>query len=358
MSPTPSRRRPYGLAIALAVSSVVLAVVVALVLDLPIRDPDGVAGPAYVRLPLIVFVFFVADVVPRALHRARGIRGAGTALSDVIRERWTARRTVLVAVGMASFYATYVAYRNLKSALPFVRDRLYDAALLDLDRALFLGNDPSTVLHTVLGTGVSAHVLSFVYLLFLAFVPLSLGAALVWARNVRTGAYYATALCLNWLLGTASYYLLPSLGPVFVRPRLFAGLPETGVSALQESLLEARLEVLGDPIGASAIQGIAGFASLHVSIVFTGALVVHKLGLHRVLRWSMWLFLVLTVLATVYFGWHYLVDDVAGLAIGAGAVWLAGHATGYTRARREQAQGVPATTEPPALPRAGSAGRS
>jgi hypothetical protein len=46
---------------------------------------------------------------------------------------------------------------------------------------------------------------------------------------------------------------------------------------------------------------------------------------------------VLTILATVYFGWHYLVDDVAGLGIGAFAVWLAWRATG----------GVPASAVPP-----------
>jgi membrane-associated phospholipid phosphatase len=37
-----------------------------------------------------------------------------------------------------------------------------------------------------------------------------------------------------------------------------------------------------------------------------------------VIRWAMWVFLLLTVVATAYFGWHYLMDDVAGLAIG----WL------------------------------------
>lgn len=323
----PSRPPAYALAIGLAFGSSVLAVGTALALDLPLRDPDGIAGPAYVRLPGIVIAFFLADVLPRALLRARGLHGYRAALTDVVRERWNARRTILVAVGLATFYATYVSYRNLKSALPFVRERLYDGALLDLDRALLLGNDPSTVLHTLLGTGVSAHVLSAVYLLFLAFVPLSLGAALVWARTARVGAFYVTALSLNWLLGTASYYLVPSLGPVFVRPELFADLPRTGVTALQESLLETRLEVLGDPAAAGTIQGIAGFASLHVSIVFTGLLVAYRLGLLVLVRAAMWVFLVTTVLATVYFGWHYVVDDVAGLAIGASAVWLAAKAT-------------------------------
>lgn len=323
----PSRPPAYPLAIALAFGSSVLAVGTALALDLPLRDPDGIAGPAYVRLPAIVIAFFVADVVPRALLRNRGLSGYRGVLSEVVRERWTARRTILVAVGLASFYATYVSYRNLKSALPFVRERLYDGALLDLDRAMLLGNDPSTVLHSLLGTGVSAHVLSAVYLLFLAFVPLSLGAALVWARTARVGAFYVTALSLNWLFGTASYYLVPSLGPVFVRPELFADLPGTGVTALQGTLLETRVEVLADPAAADTIQGIAGFASLHVSIVFTGLLVAYRLGLHGLVRTAMWVFLVTTVLATVYFGWHYVVDDIAGLAIGAFAVWLAARST-------------------------------
>lgn len=115
-------RRPYALAVALAAGSSVLAVGTALRLDLPLRDPDGVAGSAYVRLPLIVVAFFVADVVPRALLRARGLRSACRQLSVVVRERWTARRSLLVAVGLASFHATDVSYRNLKGALPFVRE--------------------------------------------------------------------------------------------------------------------------------------------------------------------------------------------------------------------------------------------
>jgi hypothetical protein len=326
-----ARSRLYGLAVALAVGSSVLAVLVATSLDLRLRDPDGVAGPAWVRLPLIVFAFFVADVVPRAFFRNRSEgRGLRSALDDVVRERWDRRRTVLVFVGLASFYATYVSYRNLKGALPFARDVLHDDALLELDRAMFFGFDPGPALHDLLGTGVSAVVLSAVYLAFLAFVPLSLGAALVWARSTRTGAFYVTALSLNWLMGTATYYLVPSLGPVFAQPELYVDLPETGVSALQRSLLENRVEVLADPAVAGAIQGIAGFASLHVSIVLTGALVAHRLGLHRVIRVVMWVFFVLTVLSTIYFGWHYVVDDVAGVAMGFASVWIAWRATGGT----------------------------
>ena len=322
--------RPYAAVVGLAVGSMLLAAAYAAHLGHPLKDPDGVAGPAWVRLPGIVLLFLLADVVPRVLRRSRTAGGIRPALREVLSERWPARRLSVVAVGLASFYASYVAYRNLKSFLPFLREKVYDEALLDLDRAMAFGQDPATLLHDLLGTGVTAHVLSAVYLLFLAFVPLSLAAALVWSRSLLTGALYVTALSLDWLLGAASYYLLPSLGPAFAAPELFARLPETGVSRLQENLYEARLEVLADPVGTTAVHGIAGFASLHVAIVLTGCLVAQRLGLPALVTRAMWAFFALTVVSTVYFGWHYLIDDVAGALIGWAAVVLAAKVTGHT----------------------------
>ena len=49
------------------------------------------------------------------------------------------------------------------------------------------------------------------------------------------------------------------------------------------------------------------------------------------LRIALWAFLGLTMVATLYFGWHYIVDDIAGLMIGAIAVPIAGMATGHLR---------------------------
>jgi membrane-associated phospholipid phosphatase len=321
--------RPHAAVAALALATAGFTVAMAVAMDLPLRDPDGIAGPAYVRLPLILALMFALDVVPRALRRARGPRDFAAATRAVVGERWSWRRAGLVFVGLMSFYLTYVAYRNLKSFLPFVRDGRADAALLDLDAAMAFGSDPAQVLHALLGTGISAHVLSIGYVFFLVFVPLSLGAALVWTRDLRRGYFWVTALCINWVLGALSYYVLPSLGPVYVRPELFADLPFTEVTRLQTQLLTHRVEVLASPHGTQNLHGIAAFASLHVAIVFSAALVAHLIRTRRLLRWSLWAFLVMTILATIYFGWHYLIDDVAGLGIGAVAVWLAALATGH-----------------------------
>ncbi len=329
-----SAARPYTAAVAVAGVTAVVAVTTSGLVGIPMRDPDGVAGPAWVRLPVIALAFLAVDVVPRALMARRRSGGLLAAGRTVWAERWGRERVALVAVGLISFYVTYVSYRNIKGALPFVRSALDDGALLVLDRALLLGHDPAPVLHAVLGTGVAAYVLSAVYLFFLAFVPLSLAASLVWSRDSTRGAWYVTALCINWSLGAASYYLLPSLGPVYARPRMFADLPVTAVTRLQEALLNNRVEVLTDPWATGALHGIGAFACLHVSIVFTAALVAHRMGLAAVVRVSLWVFFVLTVLATVYFGWHYLLDDVAGLGLGWFAVWSAGLATGQARQGR------------------------
>ena len=223
-----------------------------------------------------------------------------------------------------------MAYRNLKSFLPFVNQDLYDRWLVGSDLWFTGGTQPGDLLHDLLGTGVSADLLSFTYMIFLPFVPASLAAALVWSDDLSRGAWYASALSLNWIFGTLSYYALPSLGPIYVEPYRFFDLPTTAVTGLQDALWGNRVEVLADPHATQSVHGIAAFASLHTSIVFTAALVATLCKMPSLVRWGMWVFFVLTALATVYFGWHYLLDVVAGLVIGGGAVWLAALMTGRT----------------------------
>ena len=141
-----------------------------------------------------------------------------------LRTHWNRERITLVALGIICFYVVYVTYRNLKSFLPFVIETKYDRELHLLDQALLFGHDPATMLHTVLGTGVAAHVLSYVYLWFLPMVPLVVTAWLVWARNLSYGYWFVTSQCLAWTLGTISYYALPTLGPGFEYVQLYTDL--------------------------------------------------------------------------------------------------------------------------------------
>ena len=317
-----------------------LAIICSVALGYPLRDPDGFLGPAWIRLPLLVAFAFVADIVPRTLFRARGNPGRLKAEAELlIREHWTRERIILVVVGIVSFYITYVSYRNIKNFLPFImRDgdgppTKYDYALHRFDHWLLFGHDPATLLHQWLGTGVSAYVLSWVYLIFLPMVPVSIVVWAVWSRNVSFGYWFITSQCICWALGTASYYAIPTLGPNFFFPWLYADLPDTGVAKLQDSLFYARTNILFNPF-ADGVQSTAGFASLHVAITVALALVAQYTLRTRVFKVVLWAYVALVTVSTTYFGWHYIADDIAGLAIALLAVYLGALGTGQKFDRR------------------------
>ena len=353
--PSVFARAPYLSGLVLAAAMGALTVLIGELTRLPIRDPDtAVAYRSRVFIIVVsIVVFLLLDVVVRGASRA-GWRPSRmrAEIATVWRTRWTRRRLLVGLTTILSFYVIYIAYRNLKSFLPVLRDVNFDGALLDLDRALLGGNDPAAFLHSILGTGVAGHVLSSVYLLYLSFVPLSVVGALAWTRKVATGVWYVTAVNFNWILGLLSYYLVPSLGPVFVDPLLADQMPATAVWNLQQILLVDRLRFVDDPMGSGSIQSIAGFASLHVSVLFSAALIASLLRARVALQIALWAMLGLTMVATIYFGWHYVVDDIAGLLIGGLSVYLAGLATGWRGWPRKRARGSSPGPAPPGAPAA------
>ncbi len=343
------RRWPYTFAMALALLVGAAAVVSSLYLDLPLRDPDGFLGPSYIRLPLLVLGFIGGGLLVEAVRR-HGWRNLPTSVVDIAKKEWNAHRLLCIGAGLLSFYVCYVAYRNLKSVLPVFREgTLFDQQLFRLDQWLMGGSTPAVVLHELLGTGMAANLLSIAYLAYLPLIPISLGAVLVLNRRHAVGAWYTTMLSLNWVLGTISYYLLPSVGPVFSHPDAFRALPDTGVRQLQESLIDTRLDYLSNPVGSDSIQGVAAFASLHVSVTFAAALFMTLTKQNRAVRAITWIFFAVTVVATIYFGWHYLLDDIAGIGIGGASVALSAWVTGHRRARRRP---VDAVSEPVSVPAA------
>src|SRR4051794_41579782 len=60
----------FRFAVMLSLAFAAAAVAVAVTYHLPLRDPDGVAVPTYVRVPVILLLAFLTDVVPPAAWRA------------------------------------------------------------------------------------------------------------------------------------------------------------------------------------------------------------------------------------------------------------------------------------------------
>jgi hypothetical protein len=313
---------------AVAVVTVVLALIATHEVGLPLRDPDHVAATYLVLVGFGVLLLVVLDIAIRAARRSGGFPPGAEAMRSVRRERWTLRRSLAAGSALLGFYVTYLAYRNLKSVVPLLRPGdVFDRQLAGLDRSLFGGHDPAALLHQLMGTGVATHVLSTAYVAFIVFLPLTIGIALVFARDLRTGLFYTTAQSINWLLGAASYLVLPALGPIYTHPAAFARLPHSETTRLQGVLLDQRIDFLRDPAAATP-QAIAAFASLHISMSFTAAVAAHLLGAGRRLRIALWVWFAVTMAGTIYLGWHYVVDNIAGVALGVIALAVAGVLTG------------------------------
>jgi hypothetical protein len=319
-------RRAWTLLVVNAVVMGVWAGITAWYVGRPLIDPDGsFLGPAMVRLPILCFGALFLDLVPRAVWLSRG---RVARMPELVQERWrthwTRDRITLVILGIVCFYVIYVCYRNLKSFLPLVSDRMYDRELHALDRVLMFGHYPSTLIHDLLGTTVVAHVLSTFYLFFIPMVAIMVTVWLVWSRNLSYGWWFVTAQGIAWTLGTVSYYALPTIGPGLEYVNLY-NLADTGTNDLMASLVNARQGVLW---GDGQAQTVAGFASLHTAISLLWALMVQFTLQSRVIKVVFWVNFGLTVVATIYFGWHYIADDIAGIVIAFVAFYVGGIASG------------------------------
>lgn len=305
---------------ATAIIAMVVAAIVSWQVGVPLRDPEGSIVGKRMMLPfLFMAVMIVVDTLRGAIAQWRDAgkppRTIMSNMRTIFYERWWWHRIVIAIIGFMSFAVSYLAYRNLKSYVMLVDPRTWDPELLRLDRFLAFGSAPSQVLHDVFGTDVAAPVLSAIYLSYIPLVPLSVAAVLAFGRNIRDSYIYVAGSIYCWILGTISYYMIPSLGPFGGNPRLFEDLPRTGVTRVQEALIDHRLHLWHDPVGFTNVSSIGGFASLHVAVVFM-AMVVAWQYRQRVLLIATTLFFIPTVIATLYFGWHYIVDDIGGLFIG------------------------------------------
>lgn len=321
------RAWPYTFGVTMSLIVGITAIVLSERLGIALKDPEGFLGPAYVRLPLMGLAFFAMGVIPLAIRRA-GWRHVIRGTREIVRDEWTWGRVLHIATGLITFYVCYVSYRNIKGFLPVLREGVnFDTMLSRWDYWLMFGNHPAELMHNVLGTGFSAQVLATIYVSYLMLIPITLAAFLVLNRDYSLGAWYATALSLNWVLGTVSYYIFPSLGPAYSNATMFSELPTTGVSQLQTSLFVNAAQNLENPTEAP-IWGIAAFASLHVSVTMTAVLFFQRTDQPKFVQITAWVYFIATVIATIYFGWHFIADDVAGAFIGWISVAIAGWATG------------------------------
>jgi hypothetical protein len=280
------------------------------------RDPGGQFFSRRVAVSLVIFgPLTLVDALIRTRRRGWSLRRTPV----LLRERWPADRLIAAVSAIVGYYVVYVCYHNLKSWNAFNAPR--DAVLRRVDTWLFLGHSPAVLLHRLLGEHWADYALTVVYQSFSFWVPLSVVVALAFANRMRDAYVFVASAVWVWVLGVASYYLIPSLGPFASAPHHFAHLPHTVVTSTQAQFMSQRLHLLRHPGDSDAFSQLSAFASLHVGFTCMTLLVVRHFGFRRQSQ-AMAVYLAAVMLATVYLGWHFAIDVVAGVVLAFAAVLL------------------------------------
>jgi PAP2 superfamily protein len=275
----------------------------------PLRDPEGAIFRWRIAKSLILFgALVLVDASIRTGRPGWTIARAGAEM----RRRWPKDRLAIALSGLLAYHLVYLCYRNIKSWVAF-RD-VHDDTLLRVDQWLFFGHSPAALLHDLFGEHLAAYALAGTYRSFAYLVSFSLVASLVFAPRIRDGYVLLVSAMWVWILGVGSYYLIPAIGPFHSEAQEFTRLPHTAITETQAEYMTERAQLLHHPAAGDSFSSISAFASLHIAFTFMVLLMLRYYGFRLAVR-VMSVYLVAVFCATVYFGWHFAVDDVAGLVV-------------------------------------------
>ncbi len=259
-----------------------------------------------------------------------------------------ARRSsaTLLALGYVFAFLLFAQLRTVadETAIP----TSFEYAI-QLERVLFAGVLPSAwrqeTFYVPGRIAIHDYVLMATYISY--FVVPHIAAVVVWRSRRDLFPRVIAAISLTFLIGLVFYFLIPTAPPWLAS--------ENGVIAedIHRIVPELSAQVAGnvyDETSAAVGQNdVAAMPSLHTALTCTVALIMASYG--RRWRWVGITYVALMATALVYLGEHYVIDEIAGIALAVGVWQLVSHHRMFaglsTRAEAEDATSATAEDRPP-----------
>ncbi|MEO0904421.1 MAG: phosphatase PAP2 family protein [Pseudomonadota bacterium] len=219
----------------------------------------------------------------------------------------------------------------------------FDAMFIAWDRAIFAGNDPWVLTHSVLPSAFGTKVIDILY--HPTFLPMVIGFIVCIATQAKTALRYTymTAYLTSFvIIGMISASALHSAGPIYdgalfgdgqTFAPLIARLAEQNAEAGPFSAVFAQDYLLRlNEEGVTGFGGgISAMPSMHIVLAFLWVFAAYHL--HRALGVIVTLYALVIWFGSVHLGWHYFVDGLVGLIMLALIWYVAGRTFGlYGRA--------------------------
>jgi hypothetical protein len=261
-----------------------------------------------------------AFAITVAVGFARAIQARSPAptlyLSNWLRGHWP--KLPELVLGLFLCWLQLVCLTWYKSMIPLTGPMWADPMLADLDKALF-GRDPGPAIQEPLRFldltidrmyALWALVVKLMFLCLLAETPGLNRATLLLAFFLTVG-----------LLGSWGQFVLPSGGPIYwenlgLGDRFASIVPLPAVQIGKDYLWAA---YQGQGVGFAS--GISAMPSIHVAT--TTWMLLATIKQFRAARLPTAVIFALVAVGSVYTGWHYVVDGVAGAFGAVGCYWLA-----------------------------------
>lgn len=244
------------------------------------------------------------------------------AMAGILLAAGFARRSLssLLAVGYVLTFLVFLILRPLADET-FIPVH-YDYPIL-LDRVLFLGSLPIIWLQDLFyvpgRVGVLDMVLSSVYVTYF-FAP-HVMALIVWRTRPQLFPKALVAISLTFLIGLFFYFAIPTAPPWLASDR--GDIDADVVRVLPEISAQLAGDTYDEASRAVGQNEVAAMPSLHTALTTMVALILASYG--RRWRWLGITYVALMGTALVYLGEHYVIDEIAGIALAVGVWKLLSH---------------------------------
>lgn len=244
------------------------------------------------------------------------------AMAGILLAAGFARRSLssLLAVGYVLTFLVFLILRPLADET-FIPVH-YDYPIL-FDRVLFLGSLPMIWLQDLFyvpgRVGVLDMVLSSVYVTYF-FAP-HVMALIVWRTRPQLFPKALVAISLTFLIGLFFYFAIPTAPPWLASDR--GDIDADVVRVLPEISAQLAGDTYDEASRAVGQNEVAAMPSLHTALTTMVALILASYG--RRWRWLGITYVALMGTALVYLGEHYVIDEIAGIALAVGVWKLLSH---------------------------------
>jgi hypothetical protein len=249
-------------------------------------------------------------------------RSVASIAGKVFRRNWFEIVLLRMPVAFGLVYMIGSVHLGFKVNIPNFAPYSWDHFFAEIDRAMFLGQDPWVLSHAVF-SGVSATlIIDTLYRIWFLVLQFCIFSIVALQCRSRLRLTFLLAYSLNWIIGGAFLaIMMPAAGPVYME-RIY-GDPtfQPLMDLLHDQARFATLtaldlqEWLWDGLTNPDVPpyGISAFPSLHVEMAATCACL--GFSVNRVLGWTLAVFTGVILVGSVHLGWHYIIDGLFGILL-------------------------------------------